>query len=106
MQIIEFAGKTSLLPWEPFKLMPLGDVQAGIASCDLDLLERTVDRGLKEGAYFIGMGDYLDVASPSNRQKLRAASFYDSVREMMDESMRREEAQLLTILSKTRGELS
>ena len=45
--------------------MPLGDLQAGIAECDIDLLARKVNKALNLGAYFIGMGDYLDVASPS-----------------------------------------
>ena len=83
--------------------MPLGDIQAGIESCDLELLARNVARGMDNGAYFIGMGDYLDVASPSNRVKLKSAGFYDSVHEMMDKQMHHEEELLMRILAPTVG---
>jgi hypothetical protein len=106
VEVLEFqprVGRTVRLPWEPFRLIPLGDIQAGIASCDLDLLDRTVQRGLAAGAWFIGMGDYLDVMSPSNRRAWAASQFYDSVREAMDSHMRRQEQDLLKILGPTRS---
>lgn len=106
MEVLDFSPSTARsarLPWEPFKLMPLGDIQAGIDSCDLDLLARTVERGLREGAFFIGMGDYLDVASPSTRAKLRAAGFYDSVYDTLDNAMREREEALFAILEATAG---
>lgn len=106
MEVINYTpqGKTSLrLPFEEIKLMPLGDIQAGIEACDLDLLEENVAIGMDADSYFIGMGDYLDVASPSNRRIMKSAGFYDSVNEMMDRQMRWEEQELLKILAPTKG---
>ena len=106
MEILEFHPHSSKLrkfPWQPIKLMPLGDCQAGVDSCDLDLLAKSIDRGMREGAYFIGMGDYLDVASPSSRAKLKAAGLYDSVWETLDDAMLRHEADLMRILEPTIG---
>ena len=91
------------LPWEPIRLIPLGDIQAGIEACDLGLLKRAVQRGVSEDAWFIGMGDYLDVASPSNRKMLRATPLYDSVRDMMDAQMRKQEDDLMEVLYPTTG---
>ena len=105
MQILDVPtrARTRVLPWAPIKLCPLGDIQAGIDACDLDLLSHAVERGLRENAYFIGMGDYLDQMSPSNRKALAAANFYDSVLDAMQEKMAEEMAALLRILEPTRG---
>lgn len=105
MEVLDFVPRVGSprLPWEPIKLIPLGDIQAGVPACDLDLLQRTVDRGLREGAFFIGMGDYLDVASPSNRQKFKNSGFYDSVRDAMDAHMYRQEQALMDIIGPTRN---
>ena len=106
IEILDFSPKTSKLkrlPWEPIKLMPLGDIQSGVDSCDLDLLAKRIDRGVREGALFIGMGDYLDVASPSSRAKLKAGGFYDSVWETLDDAMLHHESDLMRILEPTIG---
>lgn len=61
-------------------LLPVGDIQyAGEGSSTaLSTLKRHIEWGVKRGAYFIGMGDYVDFASPSNRQRLRSAALYDT----------------------------
>lgn len=53
-------------------------------------------------AWFIGMGDYLDVASPSNRAAWKALYKYDSVEKMMHEKMLEEEDKLFDILKPTK----
>ena len=60
------------LPWDETLIMPIGDVQFGSAACDFDKFRRHMDWGMKHGAYFIGMGDYVDFGSPSNRGALKA----------------------------------
>lgn len=61
-------------------LMPVGDIQwygdpKGIA---LSMLKKHIKWGVDNGAYFIGMGDYIDTFSPSNRQRLANANLYDT----------------------------
>ena len=93
------------LPFAPIYLVPLGDIQAGTEACDLDLLDRTVQESLRLDApcFYTGMGDYLDIASPSNRKAWQQAGFYDSVEDMMDDRVGQEEKQLLSILKPTTG---
>ncbi len=100
---MEIRQKTIKGPNEGLKLCPLGDIQSGTEACDLDLLQRTVDRAMREQALFIGMGDYLDVASPSNRAKIKSAGLYDSVFEAMDSHMRQLQGELFDILRPTAG---
>ena len=68
------------LPWDETIIMPIGDLQYGAEGADLDKFKRHIAWGMKRGAYFIGMGDCVDVASPSGREKLADAHLYDSVR--------------------------
>src|SRR5690606_19461371 len=65
---------------KPLILMPLGDIQWTGDDNDVatHLLQERIDLGLKLGAFFIGMGDYIDYASPSNRQRIRGAALYDN----------------------------
>ena len=65
--------------------MPIGDVQLGAQGVLKDRVKRHVDWGMRHGAYFLGMGDYIDVMSPSNREAYRSARLYDSVRDAMAE---------------------
>lgn len=66
------------LPWEPFIIAPLGDVQAGSEGTDWDHLEAHVEKALRAGAWFIGTGDYSDFLSPSNRKALQSSGLYDT----------------------------
>jgi hypothetical protein len=91
------------LPMHEVRILPLSDIQYGAQGCDVDRLKRHVDWGLQNDCHFIGLGDYLDVASPSNRRMLREITLYDSVREMMDNKMDDELKKLLRILEPTKG---
>jgi hypothetical protein len=67
-------------------LMPVGDIQwAGDESeVALEMLKRHIAWGVKQGAWFIGMGDYIDTLSPSNRAKLSGAALYDTAVKALD----------------------
>lgn len=82
---IELKGKKSLtLPYQEIQVMPIGDVQLGSQGVHIDRLKRQISWALKQGnVYFLGMGDYIDVMSPSNREAWKAVRVYDSVKEMM-----------------------
>ncbi len=79
---IKVEGRKSLtLPWEEIQIMPIGDVQMGAQGVDVKRLCAHVRWGLAQGnVYFLGMGDYIDIMSPSNREAWRSARVYDSVR--------------------------
>ncbi len=73
---------------DTFLLMPVGDIQwygdrKGVA---LGMLKRHIAWGVKNGAWFLGMGDYSDAFSPSNAERLRNASLYDTAKRVIDDA--------------------
>lgn len=113
MEILTLTPDTApsfLLPMEETILCPLGDIQYGAPGCEVERLERHIDwaEGLRaqgKQVYYIGMGDYVDVASPSNRGKLRSVrgDLYDSVNNMMEEAAQRNLEQVQELLAPTKG---
>ena len=112
MELTVFEPETApsfLLPsLQEVVIVPLGDIQAGAAGCDLPRLKRHIAWALEtfgDNLYFLGMGDYLDVASPSNRKAIYRlkGDAYDSVNAMMDRAMDAEIDKLKKILAPTRG---
>ena len=71
----------------PIVLAPLGDLQySGERGPTADdELKRHIDRCLELNAYFVGLGDMTDFASPSNRQRLKAAALYDSAEDVIED---------------------
>lgn len=94
-----------IFPWKPLKIVPIGDIQYSgqKGPADLKRLERYLKFGLENDAYFIGMGDYLDFASPSNRQRLQEASLYDTASAVIDQAATELESELFEVLAPTRG---
>lgn len=82
----------------PFTLAPIGDIQYGAGGCDVDKLRRHIEYGIEHGWYFLGMGDYLDAASPSNREALRVARLYESTRDIIDDGIYDKTRELAEIL--------
>lgn len=62
--------KFVITPHQQALLMPIGDIQYGTPTCDIDRLRRHLAWGIDVGAYFVGMGDYLDFTSPTQRTVL------------------------------------
>src|SRR5882672_622847 len=73
----------------PLVICPIGDLQFTGQKGSLagDLLKRHLDRCLELGGFFLGMGDYIDAFSPSNRQRLRAAALYDTAEDVIDDKV-------------------
>ena len=69
---------------ERLYLTSIADVQYGEPGCYVDLFKQHVKERKALGAWAIGGGDYIDVASPSNRKKIRDAELYDSVRDGLE----------------------
>jgi len=73
---------------ERIVVAPLGDIQwsGESGSTARDHLARHIDRCLALDAWFIGMGDYIDFMSPSNRARQKAAGLYDSAEEVLEDA--------------------
>jgi hypothetical protein len=90
MEMVHYSFPRIKADKTPFYIMPLGDIQWTGEPGDIAtrILEERIDYGLSIGAKFIGMGDYIDYASPSNRQALRGAKIYDNARKVHDNAAR------------------
>lgn len=78
MQLIEINAEDELRGGE-FVLAPLGDIQfLGDPTTITSELHEYIERVRVLGGFFLGMGDYVDLAAPSNRGKIRQANLYDN----------------------------
>lgn len=107
---IEVTGKKSLtLPWTEINIMPVGDVQLGSQGVDVDRLRKQIAWANKQTAdggppvYFVGMGDYIDIMSPSNRLAWQSTRLYDSVREAMEDKAAEYEREFVRLVAGTEG---
>lgn len=93
------------LPFEETVLIPLGDIQhqPNRAAVDWKRLNRVVEWGVKHNALWIGMGDFIDTESPSNRKALRNSGVYDSVVDALDDNATKLEDDLKELLAPTKG---
>lgn len=109
MEISEFLPSrftTKSLPWKELRLMPIGDIQyTGLPDdpCDLDRLVRHLEWGVKNDVVFVGMGDYSDFASPSNRQRIKAAALYDAATAVIEDAAERGLNKLKEAMAPTQG---
>ncbi len=71
---------------EPIYLIPWGDVHRFSQMCDVEKwLEFCTWAKHKKNAYFIGMGDYDDLASFSERKALNNAELHESTNQTLQE---------------------
>lgn len=85
---------TLTVPWKPLHIIPVGDVQwAGKDHYSVaeGALTEHIQKGVeyeKEGhtVRYLGMGDYIDFLSPSNRTRLDAAGLYDNALDVLDKT--------------------
>ena len=110
LQSVEVEAVRSLwLPMQETLILPIGDIQLDPVvkdkprACDIKRLKKYVEWGVAHGGYFLGMGDYVDVMSPSNRERYKSAGFYDSVQDALESKAEEVEDELRDILAPTRG---
>ncbi len=85
---------TLTVPWKPLHIIPVGDIQwAGMDhySVAVGALRAHIDQGRVyeargETVRYLGMGDYIDFLSPSNRTRLDAAGLYDNALDILDKT--------------------
>lgn len=72
---------------KPVVLAPLGDIQwAGKRGpTATSLLKEHIAECVEKDAIFLGLGDYTDFLSPSNRQKLNSVNLYDQATDVIDD---------------------
>src|SRR5437867_2064911 len=85
--------KVQLEEGQRFMLIPIGDVQIGAREYDgarfarlIDWIQRQQRDGVKVG--IIGMGDYVDQGSTSERAALRSMALHDSTRNALNDAVR------------------
>jgi len=106
MELVEY-GATPVsgidLPYDPITLVPLSDLQGGAPGCAVDRFKRHVELGLQEEAYFYWLGDAVDHASPSGRQKIRKAEFYDTTYRALEDKAEKDLEEVKALLVDTVG---
>lgn len=89
-------------------IYPINDVQIGGKGVDLKGFQAHIDDALADPlARFCGVGDYTDGVSPSNRKYLLTGfvrgDLYDTAKDMLDDSGKRQANEFLDIVRPTRG---
>lgn len=99
------AFKGTHLPWSETLIIPIGDIQLqqNRKLVDIERLKSVIDYGVKHNAFFIGMGDFIDMESPSNRSALKFSGIYDSVVDAIDAKAQELEDELKKIFKPTIG---
>ena len=105
MQSIAKIGRYSYVPWAPMQIMPIGDIQYTTPSgaADLPRLRRHLAWGMAHDVWFIGMGDFVDFLSPSNRVGYDRAGMYDTATEVVDRASTQLEDEIAEVLLPTKG---
>jgi hypothetical protein len=87
VELATFAVERKMADHTPVVLAPISDLQwAGERGPTAkDLLKRHIDRCLELNAWYLGLGDYIDFMSPSNRQRMRSAALYDTAEDVVDD---------------------
>ena len=95
--------RSKTLPFETVRIRPLGDIQLGSDGTQVKRLKEYVKEGLDYNAWFLGMGDYTDFLSPSNRQKLKNAGLYDNSVNKIEKWAIEEVNELADLFKDTKG---
>ena len=86
MEYVEKHITWKVMENETVTIMPIGDAQVGVDAADVKRLKSHIAWGHHiKHAMFLGMGDYVDMASPSNRHALKNAGLYDTVTDALFE---------------------
>lgn len=90
---------------EGFSIAPIGDIQYTGRGFTKTFQRYMQDIRTAQSDQWpiigVGLGDYIDFASPSNRQRLKNADLYDSAMEVIDDAAERITNEVYEELSKT-----
>lgn len=82
-------------------LMPMGDIHFGVQDFPLKKFEATIKWAIDRGCMFIGMGEYLDFTSASQRNVF--GGLRESVRQQIDIGIRQLVEDIYEVLRPTKG---
>ena len=89
---------------QPIKLIPFGDIHADSDLHAVDEWMEFIDYARKEkDAYFLGMGDYLDSWSASERHILRSGGLHDTSLKNLEKDARKRVADFCKQISFMKG---
>ncbi len=100
-QPVEQATPFRLAENQHVLLMPIGDVHYGAPGFPTARLRAHLEWGMERGAYFLGMGDFVDFTSESQRKLL--GLLRNSARASLDDLGQLQVNELFKILHPTRG---
>lgn len=83
----------------------MGDIQLqhDREAVDIKRLKATIQYGVDHNAWWVGMGDFIDMESPSNRRAIAQSGVYDSVIDALDSKAEDLEQELQELLKPTVG---
>lgn len=91
---------------EPIYLIPFGDIHRHTKLCHVEKWKEFLSwASKKDGAYFLGMGDYDDLISMAERKALNAAGLHDSTIDTLDEFYVRSADEIIGELSFMKGRI-
>lgn len=74
---------------EPVHIIPFGDVHWGARHCAEDLFLEEISYGKgRSDVFYLGMGDYFDILSTSERDAIDRAPLHEATREDLDDLYR------------------
>jgi hypothetical protein len=82
-------------------LMPLGDIHYGSRDFPLNHLCDNISWAIDHGCTFLGMGEYLDFTSHSQRSHMGVLR--ESTKEILDQMVLEQAQELLSVLAPTKG---
>lgn len=89
---------------ETIYLLPVGDIHYGSPQCDFDRFERWCKwAARKSNAYLLGMGDYMDIGSASERLILKDPKMHDSTAIQLEGFYKKQAEKLARMLSFAKG---
>jgi hypothetical protein len=92
--------------FDPITIYFFGDVHRDTRNCDVDrwkyFLKQAKD-SMDENTYFIGLGDYNDFASTSEKKKISHAELHETTRDMLDSMVEKHNRDFASEISFMRG---
>jgi hypothetical protein len=99
----DYKGKIpfNLVDNQKILIMPLGDIHFGSRGFPLERFKTHLEWGMERGAYFLGMGEYLDFAAHSQRGLM--GQLRDSTKEILDKMILDQTEEFLKIVKSTKS---
>lgn len=86
---------------DPIRILPIGDMHVGSPMCDEDRLYSLLEwAGKQKNLYLLGMGDYMDLASTSERSILTDRKLHESTAHQLESLYKKQTKRLAERMAK------